>query len=116
LKVELQVYKIESFTVISLNGKIDSSNSDGAEAEVSNIIGKGDKNFIFDLGKLEYISSAGLRVFLTASKKIKNEKGNFIICNASEEINEIFDITGLLNVFVLCPSLEKAVEKLKLLQ
>jgi len=113
LKYELKVYKIENFTVINISGKIDSSNSEEAEAELNLMLENNDRYYILDLCGLEYISSAGLRVFLSASKKIKNNKGNFVFCSVSEEIKEVFDITGLLHVFTLCETLDGAVEKIK---
>jgi len=112
-KYELIIYKIENLSVINIRGKIDSGNSEDAEAELNAMLDNDDKYYIFDLCGLEYISSAGLRVFLSASKKIKGSKGNFVFCEVSEEIREIFDMTGLLNVFTLCPTLEAAAEKIK---
>ena len=73
MKYELKVYKIENYTVINISGKIDSSNSEEAEAELNLMLENNDKYYILDLCGLEYISSAGLRVFLSASKKIKNK-------------------------------------------
>lgn len=113
LKHETNIYKLEDITVINLRGKIDAANSDEADAELASIFEKGEKFYIFDLCGLEYISSAGLRVFLTASKKIKSGGGNFVFCEVSEEIRELFDITGLLHVFTLCGTLEEAASKLK---
>lgn len=113
MKHEIRVYKVENFTVVNVRGKIDCTNSEEAEIDLNLILDNDDKFYIFDLCGLEYISSAGLRVFLTASKKIKNHKGAFVICEVSEEIREVFDITGLLNVFILCGTLDAAVEKMK---
>lgn len=52
---------------------------------------------IFDLAKLEYISSAGLRVLLSAQKTM-NKQGSMKVINACEEIMEIFDITGFTDI------------------
>jgi len=112
-KYELILYKVEELSVINIRGKIDSGNSEEAEAELNTMLDNDDKYYIFDLCGLEYISSAGLRVFLSASKKIKNGKGNFVFCQAPAEIIEIFDMTGLLNVFTICPTLKAAAEKIK---
>ena len=53
-----------------------------------------------DCTELEYISSAGLRVLLSA-QKIMNKQGNMVIRNASEEIKEIFDITGFSDILTI---------------
>ncbi len=51
------------------------------------------KELIFDIGEVEYISSAGLRVFLN-SQKIMNTQGSMVIRGMSEEIKDTFDMTG----------------------
>ena len=52
------------------------------------------KELTFDLGALEYVSSAGLRVFLLTQKQINREGKKMIVRNAAEEILNIFRITG----------------------
>lgn len=48
----------------------------------------------FDLNGLEYISSAGLRVFLLTQKQINREEKQMTVCNVAPEIREVFDLTG----------------------
>ncbi len=52
---------------------------------------------VFDLAKLEYISSAGLRVLLSAQKTM-NKQGSMKVINVGEEIMEIFEITGFTDI------------------
>ena len=52
---------------------------------------------IFDLDKLDYISSAGLRVLLSA-QKVMNKQGEMTIINVKPEIMEIFDVTGFVDI------------------
>ena len=55
------------------------------------------KNLVFDFEKLEYISSAGLRVMLSA-QKIMNKQGEMSIKNASDDVLEVFEITGFIDI------------------
>jgi len=55
---------------------------------------------VFDLKTLEYISSAGLRVLLSAQKTM-NQKGSMIVTNANDEIKEIFEITGFNDILTI---------------
>lgn len=48
-----------------------------------------------DLAELEYISSAGLRVLLSAHKSLASKGGSLTICNPQESVREVFEITGL---------------------
>ena len=59
---------------------------------------KGIKTLIYDLSKLEYISSAGLRVFLISKKAMDNQQGRLIVRNPNKGVMEIFNITGFSNI------------------
>ena len=85
----------DELTVV-LSGRLDTLTSPELEKELSGKLG-GIKKLIFDFSKLEYISSAGLRVLLTAQKSM-NIQGSMVIKYVNEEINEIFDVTGFSNI------------------
>ena len=55
---------------------------------------------VFDLAGLEYISSAGLRVLLSA-QKVMNKQGEMVIKNANEDIMDIFDVTGFVDILTI---------------
>ena len=80
-----------------IEGRLDTTTAPDLEKV---IVGEceGVEKLILDLKTLEYISSAGLRVFIKA-QKMMNEQGTMIIRNVNETVNEIFDITGLLSIF-----------------
>ena len=84
---------------VALEGRLDTSTSPDLDQELQNSL-SGITELIFDLGKLEYISSAGLRVLLTAQKTM-NKQGSMIIRNTSDEIKEIFDVTGFSDILTL---------------
>ena len=79
-------------TVISLEGRLDTITSPELSWELDSLLDE-TKKLIFDLSKLDYISSSGLRVLLSAQKAMK-DKGTMIVKNASETVMEIFEITG----------------------
>ena len=81
---------------ISLKGRLDTNTAPELEAAVNNDIA-GVTELIFDFDKLEYISSAGLRVLLTA-QKIMNSQGTMVIKNVCNDINDVFEITGFCDV------------------
>lgn len=81
---------------VAIEGRLDSQTSPQLEAE---IFGKlsGVAHLVFDLAKLEYISSSGLRILLLA-KKTMDKQGDMTIKNMPPEVREIFDITGFSRV------------------
>ena len=81
---------------LALEGRLDTTTAPELEAVVKNELGDV-KVLTFDLGKLEYISSAGLRVLLSA-QKIMNKQGEMTVTGCSEEIMEIFEVTGFSDI------------------
>ena len=77
---------------LSLSGRMDTLTAPQFEAELKNSIG-GIQKLILDFQSLEYISSAGLRVILSA-QKVMNKQGEMVIRNVNEMIAETFEITG----------------------
>ena len=97
----MQIEKKLENNVLSfaLEGRLDTMTAPQLEAEV---VGKldGVTELNFDFAKLSYISSAGLRVLLSA-QKVMNKQGTMIIKNAGAEIREIFDVTGFSDILTL---------------
>ena len=79
---------------IAVEGRLDTTTAPELQSEVS-MLGDYDE-LIFDLEKLSYISSAGLRVLMVAHKGMS---GNVKIMNANDDIKEIFSITGFDSIF-----------------
>ena len=84
---------------VTLVGRLDTTTAPELEAELKDSL-TGIKKLVFDIEKLEYISSAGLRVLLS-NQKIMNKQGEMIIRNASEDVKEIFDVTGFCDILTL---------------
>ena len=89
MNIEIQ----NDIITIFLDGRIDSNNANEIEAQIMNALSKNPKvsKIQIDVEKLDYISSAGLRILLKLRKQIKNSLPVF---NASNEIYEIFNVTG----------------------
>lgn len=78
--------------IISVGGRLDTFTAPQLENEIKQNI-SGITELTIDMSELEYISSAGLRVLLSA-QKIMNKQGNMTIRNVKKEIAEIFEVTG----------------------
>ena len=85
--------------VHSLEGRLDTMTAPALEAEVKGSI-DGVKELVFDFEKLEYVSSAGLRVLL-ASQKIMNKQGSMCIRHVNEVIMEVFEVTGFSDILTI---------------
>ena len=84
---------------VQLIGEVDSMNANDIEETLLRE-SEGVTDIMFDLGQLEYISSAGLRVLLSMQKLMKNQ-GSMTISNVNDDVMDIFKVTGfvrLLNI------------------
>ena len=84
---------------IALEGRLDTTTAPQLESEIKESLG-GISSLCLDLAKLEYISSAGLRVLLSA-QKVMNRQGEMKIKNVSDAIMEIFEVTGFLDILTI---------------
>ena len=84
---------------VALNGKLDTTTAPQLEDELKPSL-SGVTELVFDFEKLDYISSAGLRVLLSAQKKMSNA-GSMKIVNVNEIISEIFEVTGFSDILTV---------------
>ncbi len=80
-------------------GRLDTTTAPQLESELKQSIG-GVEKLILDLKDLEYLSSAGLRVLLSA-QKVMNKQGEMIVRNVNETISEIFEVTGFVEILTI---------------
>ncbi len=85
--------------LFELQGRLDTVNAPQLEQEIRSSL-DGVDELTFDLKELEYISSAGLRVLLTA-QKIMNKQGAMTIRNANETVMDVFEITGFSDILTI---------------
>ena len=97
----LNIKKTQDGTDLSmaLVGRLDTTTAPDLEKEVKEGLA-GVENLVFDLKELEYISSAGLRVLLSAQKTM-NKQGSMVVKNSSEDLMEIFEVTGFVDILNL---------------
>ena len=100
--MEINIRESNEIKILDLNGNLDTNTAPDAESQLSKLIDEGSNNILINLDKLEYISSAGLRVFLATAKRIKSVGGKFELCHLNETVQEVFDMSGfstILNVY-----------------
>ena len=86
-------------TVVELVGRLDTTTAPSLEKMLNEDMGES-KNLIFDFKGVEYISSAGLRVLLSAQKRMQ-KIGSMKVINVCEEVMEVFEITGFADILTI---------------
>ena len=84
---------------LALEGRLDTTTAPQLEAELKQSVG-GVTELALDFSQLEYLSSAGLRVLLSA-QKVMNKQGSMVIKNVNETIMEIFEVTGFADILTI---------------
>ena len=82
---------------VAVEGRLDTTTAPQLEAELKL---EGVKDLKLDFEKLEYLSSAGLRVIL-AAQKVMNRQGKMTVCNVNETVMEVFEVTGFIDILTI---------------
>jgi len=93
---------------VAIDGRIDTANYLEFEQAVNALLNEGVKQLFLDCSQLSYISSSGLRIFLSIQKKMMTSGGSFRIYGMQPGIKEIFDISGFSSIFTIFATKEEA--------
>jgi len=80
------------------------------EEKILQVINSGAQRLIVDLSLLEYVSSAGLRVFLLAAKRLQANDGKIALCGLQDHIRQVFDLAGFSSILSIYGSRAEAVK------
>jgi anti-anti-sigma factor len=123
--MEITESKTSAIVTINLAGKLDTTSAKAFEETILNRIESGDRRFVIDLSQLDYIASAGLRVFMLAHKRLNSANGKLVLCGFKKTIpyhtlnripdpvREVFDIAGFLSIFSTYGSHDDAIKGLQ---
>ena len=109
--MELSESRIGDATTLRVVGRVDSSVSKLLEQKVTDVIAV-DGFIVVDVAEMSYVSSAGLRPFITLAKLAKAKNQTVSLCGVRDEIAEIFEISGLLDLFAVHDTVEAAIAAL----
>ncbi|MBE6014388.1 MAG: STAS domain-containing protein [Lachnospiraceae bacterium] len=81
---------------LAIKGRLDTTTAPQLDEVIKTEL-DGVNNLVYELGDLDYISSAGLRVLL-ASQKVMNKQGKMVVTGVKDDIMEVFEITGFADI------------------
>ncbi|HJB44991.1 MAG TPA: STAS domain-containing protein [Candidatus Coprenecus merdipullorum] len=84
-----------------VTGRLDTTNSEEFEKKMAPMLEGGNPDIEMDCSELEYISSSGLRLFLTLQKSVNARGGKLVILNMQDPIKEIFNMTGFSRIMTI---------------
>ncbi len=104
--MEIKVQKRNDALVISVNGRIDATNSVDFENTVKGFVKDWKNNVVLDFSALEYISSAGLRSILSIAKQLKSENRDLMVACLKNVVKQVFEISGFSKIIPVYESVD----------
>lgn len=98
--MKLEIIQNENSITGILEGRLDTAASQQFAADMMPLLDNADKHIILNCEKLEFISSSGLRLFLSLRKATISKGGDVTITGVSPEIKQVFTITGFYSLFI----------------
>ena len=98
--MKLEITQNENSITGILEGRLDTASSQQFATDMMPLLDNADKHIILDCEKLEFISSSGLRLFLSLRKATISKGGDVTITGVTPEIKQVFTITGFYSLFI----------------
>ena len=95
-------------TVVRLPARVDTSSAGEVEAAFAALLDDGALLLVADFGANEYVSSAGLRVFLSVLKRLEQGAGRIVLCAMQPFVGDVFEISGFSELFEIVGTREEA--------
>ncbi len=110
--LKVKIKEMDDKTVLQVEGRLDATSAPVLENKLDEIIGSGRKYLVIDLAKVDYLSSAGMRLLLATTKKLKKAEGNLHFCSVNDEVMEIIKMGGFERILMIFPTEREALSSL----
>jgi len=111
--IDIKSHKENDYTVIEVTGEVDASSSINLDTAINEAIASGENTLLIDCNRLNYISSAGLGVFMSHIQDLENNKLKMVIFGLNEKVVNVFQILGLDELLKIVDRKEQAIELLQ---
>jgi len=98
--------------VVSLAGRIDSSNANDFMTRLNGLISSGEKSILVDFANVLYLTSAAFRALLVATDEAERSATRFSLCDLASHVRELFEMGGLVDAFTILGSREEALARM----
>jgi len=112
--MNLNIKRVDNVVVVYLAGRLDVHLSAEIEKEINKIIqNEPDMHLLMNLQNVEYMSSSGLRIFVSTMRILKEQKRMLKLCNMNNAVKKIFEVVELMDMFDIYDSEEEALKSFK---
>ena len=110
--MNITLTKEDKALVASIEGRLDAATSSEMETQLNEAIKKEKSSLLLDLGSLDYISIAGLRVILSLAKTVKASGQTFMLCSLQDSVKQIFEISGFVGILNIAADRDAALSQM----
>ena len=96
--MEISTRDAQDVKIVDLQGDLDTNTAPGGEAYLNELLSDDAKKVLLNLEKLDFMSSAGLRVLLATAKRLQSTGGSLRVCCLNETVQEIFEMSGFISI------------------
>ena len=96
---------------VRIAGRLDAESAAQAETTLKGLLKEGKSRLVFDLGEMDYISSAGLRIILMTVKELQRRKGKVVLSALTPYVREIFDVSNFSSIIPITDTVEAGFQK-----
>jgi len=107
--MKITVAQESGAALIQISGSVDSLTSDEAQTFFDEQIKNNQVRLVVDLSQVDYLSSAGLRVLLSALKSARQRGGDLYFAGLQDNVRKVLDLAGFTSIFKIFPTVEEAV-------
>jgi anti-anti-sigma factor len=110
--MQIQEEKQDDIVILTISEHLDTVTAPTFETRLLGSIDRGARKVLVDCGPLEYVNSAGLKVFLLAAKKLETLGGKLVLCALAPSVLMIFEMIGFTKIMTIVPTRLKGIEAL----
>ena len=110
--LQIEVGEVEDKVILAIEGRLDAASSPVLEKKLNDLLEENRKKIILDFSNVEYLSSAGIRLLLAFTKKLKAQEGNLVIFSIGEDIMEIIKMAGFESILNIYATQEQALQNI----
>jgi anti-anti-sigma factor len=107
--MQIDISKQGQASVISATGSIDALSAEEVSKQYLETLDRGEKRLVADLSRVDFMSSAGLRVLLDVSKRARQASGDLRLAGASPSVEKMLKISGFTSILKCYPDVDSAV-------
>lgn len=108
LRIELE--EIEQRVILRLDGRMDAASAPVLERRLNTLIEEEHIHLILDFSRVDYLSSAGMRVLLSATKKLKSQNGELVIFGVTDDVSDVIKMAGFDKILRIYASEKEALQ------